>query len=401
MLALLSVMLFGLFGLTIGEPLTDGPIKQAILDWCVGGNTRTAIEKKYGLIADWDTSQVTNMAQLFLWSQAGCNPAIGKWNTGKVTTMERMFDRAFAFNQDINGWNTSAVTNMRQMFIFAKTFDRDIGAWDTSKVTTLNGMFWGAEVFNQNIGKWNTAAVTDTKQMFVGAIKFDQNISPWDTSKMKDMSSMLHEAKRFNQKLCWNVRPGTDTKGIFTRTACPNGNCWATLTNDGCTPPFNNAELTQAVLQWCAGGENRTAVESVYGDIAKWDTSKVTKMWELFEGQSTCNPDIGNWNTGKVTTMHRMFTQAYAFNQPLGKWDMASVTHMSWMFAHARSFNQDIGFWNTTKVIDMTYTFYGANAFNQKLCWTKDAARTSGIFEFTSCPGKNCWGTVTSPGTCS
>jgi surface protein len=58
------------------------------------------------------TSQVTNMATLSLNQETTCNPAIGKWNTGKVTTMERMFDRAFAFNQDIGGWNTSAVTNI-------------------------------------------------------------------------------------------------------------------------------------------------------------------------------------------------------------------------------------------------------------------------------------------------
>ena len=37
---------------------------------------------------------------------------ISAWNTAAVTTMERMFYDAAAFNQDISAWNTAKVTRM-------------------------------------------------------------------------------------------------------------------------------------------------------------------------------------------------------------------------------------------------------------------------------------------------
>ena len=45
------------------------------------------------------------------------------------------------FNQDIGNWNTSNVTNMNQMFQEAMLFNQDIGGWNTSNVTDMSFMF--------------------------------------------------------------------------------------------------------------------------------------------------------------------------------------------------------------------------------------------------------------------
>ena len=60
----------------------------------------------------------------------------------------------------IGNWDTSNVTNMCNMFWCAINFNGDIGSWDTSKLIYMGGMFWGAAKFNKDyIGNWNTSNV--------------------------------------------------------------------------------------------------------------------------------------------------------------------------------------------------------------------------------------------------
>ena len=41
---------------------------------------------------------------------------ISTWETGGVTDMEKLFDGASSFNEDIGAWDTSGVTTMYRMF---------------------------------------------------------------------------------------------------------------------------------------------------------------------------------------------------------------------------------------------------------------------------------------------
>ena len=66
---------------------SDADIKDAASIWC---RNREEAERKYGHISDWDVSAVTNM--------------------------EKLFNYAHAFNEDIGGWDVSSVTSMDGMF---------------------------------------------------------------------------------------------------------------------------------------------------------------------------------------------------------------------------------------------------------------------------------------------
>ncbi len=103
------------------------------------------------------------------------------------------------------------------------------------------------------------------------------------------------------------------------------------------------------------------------GDIKCWNTSQVTDMVGMFWGAGVFTQDIGQWNTSQVRDMSYMFSKAIAFNEDISNWDTSQVKNMEDMFYSATSFNQDIGQWNTSQVRDMSYMFSKAIAFNEDI----------------------------------
>ena len=106
-------------------------------------------------------------------NRASFNQPIGKWDTSKVTDMDRMFHGqawnggTSAFNQPIGDWDVSKVTNMFQMFAYTTAFNQPLDSWDTSSVTNYEYMFVKAKAFNQDISGWKLPRTY--RAMFSGA----------------------------------------------------------------------------------------------------------------------------------------------------------------------------------------------------------------------------------------
>ena len=71
---------------------TAGTLRKVVYNWIAGGTSRSTVVALYGPIEDWDTSEVTNMDNVFygvkLASTFGSfNADISKWNMGAVKTM--------------------------------------------------------------------------------------------------------------------------------------------------------------------------------------------------------------------------------------------------------------------------------------------------------------------------
>ena len=72
------------------DPLFDTTrskgLRKVVDDWIAGGTTRDTVETTYGLIQNWDTSEVTSMAFLF-YNKQTFDADLSKWNVAKVTNM--------------------------------------------------------------------------------------------------------------------------------------------------------------------------------------------------------------------------------------------------------------------------------------------------------------------------
>ena len=113
-----------------------------------------------------DLSQVTEMAQMFLWATS-FNQPLDNWDVSNVTNMSNMFYGATSFNQPLDSWDVSNVTDMYSMF-GATQFNRPLDSWDVSNVTNMYAMF-SSTPFNQPLDSWDGSTVTDMGGMFYGA----------------------------------------------------------------------------------------------------------------------------------------------------------------------------------------------------------------------------------------
>ena len=192
----------------IFPPLSNESIREAVRLWRDDQAQATA---KYNHINKWNTSQVTDMSNLFV-NYKEFNDDISEWDVSHVTDMSGMFYGASSFNQDVSKWDVSKITDMCSMFCGSSSFNQYIGEWDVSNVTDMSGMFYSASSFNQDVSNWDVSRVTTMSSMFCAAHSFNQDVSKWDVSNVKNMRFMFDKASSFNQDVSmWNI----STRGEF------------------------------------------------------------------------------------------------------------------------------------------------------------------------------------------
>ncbi|GMH68701.1 hypothetical protein TrST_g4396 [Triparma strigata] len=201
---------------------SDADIKVAAKAWCEDAEAAREI---YGHISIWNTSEVTDMRDLFAADEEFIgyeaakqfNEDISRWDVSNVTTMEGMFCEAEVFNRDLSSWDVSNVTSMESMFEGASEFNGDLSLWDISNVTTMHGMFAAAKAFNGDLSSWDVSNVTTMKGMLSKTSVFNGDLSSWDVSNITTMENMFEGASSFNGNISsWNVKKVTKMVRMFS-----------------------------------------------------------------------------------------------------------------------------------------------------------------------------------------
>nr|WP_238523226.1 BspA family leucine-rich repeat surface protein [Mycoplasma leachii] len=145
--------------------------------------------------------EITSLKAAFADNKNKTIDGIEYWDTSNITNMSELFTKTTLFNQDISNWNTSNVDDMSFMFEDSNSFNQDISNWDTSNVKNMNKMFSNAKNFNQEISTkkigdesnqyigWNTSFAKNMNEMFSGATSFNQDISNWNVLNIENSNN--------------------------------------------------------------------------------------------------------------------------------------------------------------------------------------------------------------------
>ena len=190
-------------------------------------------------IANWNTSNVTNMCGLF--SGAKSLPdalALRNWDTSNVTDMSFMFSNAISLMfVDVSNWNTSNVTNMTSMFQVGNSYMGNgqlreingLGDLDVSNVQDMTCMFYGAaQMTYYDISRWDVSKVESMNHMFCDNNNLESlDLSHWDVSNIRTIYCMFddcHSLKSIGDVSQWNTANLIDAGGWLNYATAFVGN---------------------------------------------------------------------------------------------------------------------------------------------------------------------------------
>ena len=224
---------FGTYAYLLKSPAStpnDNKIKSVIFSGSYSGNSYNFTYKLD--LSDWNTSNVTDMNNMFSNCYALTNLDVSGFNTSNVTDMHNMFGSNIKLSNfrpsiymefnDINLGNidTSKVTNMKNMFCgCSKLTSIDVSGFDTSNVTDMSNMFTDCEALTSlDVSDWDVSNVTNMDSMFRYCNNLNSlDVSKWDVSNVTNINNMFNacEALTSLDLSGWDISNATSTLGIF------------------------------------------------------------------------------------------------------------------------------------------------------------------------------------------
>jgi len=132
-----------------------------------GLDTVTTIEG----LAFFDTSNVTNIRQMFRNASSLTSLDVSTWDTSNVRDMVGLFHETTSLTSlDLSAWDTSRVTTLQNTFrSMSSLTSLDVSTWDTSRVTQMDHTFRNTNHLTRlDVSSWDTNRVTNMDNMLRG-----------------------------------------------------------------------------------------------------------------------------------------------------------------------------------------------------------------------------------------
>ena len=246
-----------------------------------------------------DTSQVTNMNCMFAYVQKITSLDLSNFDTRQVGDMNSLFGMCSNLQEIIglNKLNTSQVTNMAAMFIYCSSLTSlDLSDFDTKKVTNMSGMFsYCSGLTSLDLSSFDTSQVTNMIQMFGGCSSLiSLDVSGWNTSQVTNMYAMFAACESLTSLDVSNF----DTSQVVDMTYMFNTcGLLSTLNINGFT--FNNVTNKQFMFHGTGANLPSGTYTTVYvkADYVLDGTTYSPQTWILNLGTSD-RPS--GWSTANV-----------------------------------------------------------------------------------------------------
>ena len=169
-------------------------------------------------LSSFNTSQVTDMGNMFAGMSKITSLDVSNFDTSQVTNMGDMFSNMSSLiTLDLSNFDTSHVTNMGDMFYgMSNLTSLNLSKFDTSHVTNMNFMFKGiSKLTTLDLSNFNTSKVKYMSNMFAGMFSLATlDLSNFDTSQVENMETMFDgmsnlttlDISNFDTSKVWNMR---------------------------------------------------------------------------------------------------------------------------------------------------------------------------------------------------
>ena len=170
----------------------------------------------------FNTSNITNMSNMFYKCSGLTSLDLSGWDTSKVTDMSQMFYGCSGLTSlDVSNFDTSKVTNMNNMFYYCRNLTSlDLSSFDTSNVTNMNSLFYYCgSLTSLDLSNFDTSNVTDMGHMFYGCTNLTSlDLSNFDTSNVTNMSYMFENCANLTSLDLsgWDMSNVTNRSGMFS-----------------------------------------------------------------------------------------------------------------------------------------------------------------------------------------